>query len=831
MVYHKRSMRLLTFTLLAALLALLLTGPAQGQRDLSGAAEIALRLEKLNVLGSVLMIAAHPDDENNPLLAYLARGRKYRTAYLSATRGEGGQNLIGPERGDLLGVIRTEELLAARRIDGAQQFFTRAIDFGYSKTPQETLAKWGHERILSDMVWTIRHYQPDVIVLQFSGTPRDGHGQHQASAILGKEAYFAAADKSRFPEQGIAPWKAKRLLYNARFGRRGVIESLPGGIPVETGEYSPVLGKSYTEIAAVSRSEHRSQAQGSAGQRGPSKTFLTVVAGDPATGDLFEGVDTSWTRVPGGAAAGAILGRAAREFSPANPAATIPLLLRARPLVAGLAASGRPWARWKLEELDEAIADCAGLWVDAAADRAAPTPGSTLQATLTVINRSQFPLTWLGPDTPLGYNQVRTRKLPLAIAGEQPYSQPFWLASPKTGSSYTIDRQELRDLPENPPYYEATFQIAAGSETIELRRPLRDRYVDKERGEMVRPVEIAPPVAVDLTESVFVFPNGKSRRVLAQVKANTGAAAGEVRLEAGEGWKVEPPVQAFWLAEAGEQTDLSFEVTPGARQPSGVIRAVARMDGRSISSGIHAIRYSHIPVELIFPPAEARAESFPVNTLARKVGYVMGSGDDVPQALEQLGCNVTLLGPDDLAARDLSEFDAIVTGVRAYNERADLRANQSRLLHYVEEGGTLVVQYNYAQGERDATMLSHFRIGPYPIQFGQGRTTMEEAPVSFPDPNHPLLAAPNRITARDFEGWVQERGLYYAKEWDRHYQPIFESHDPGEQPQPGGTLYTRYGKGVYIFTAYSWFRQLPAGVPGAYRIFANMLSAAKAGRP
>jgi LmbE family N-acetylglucosaminyl deacetylase len=825
-------MRVLRIPLLLTVVLLLIFAPAQGQWDLSGAAEITLQLEKLNVLGSVLMIAAHPDDENNPLLAYFARGRKARTAYLSATRGEGGQNLIGPEQGDLLGVIRTQELLAARRVDGAEQFFTRAVDFGFSKTPDETIAKWGHDRILSDMVWTIRHYRPDVIILQFSGTPRDGHGHHQASAILGKEAYFAAADKNRFPEQQIEPWKAKRLLTNPRmFGRDGQVTSPPGGVEIDIGAYDSVLGKSYEEIAGISRSQHRSQGMGSAERRGPAKTNLTVVAGDSATTNVFDGIDTTWNRLPGGSAVGQILGEAARTFSATDPAKTIPLLLKARPLIVKIAdGPGRPWAEIKLQELDEAIAECAGLWIDVQADRPVAVPGSTLQATLTAINRSQFPLTWLGPDTPLGYNQVRTRSLPLTVPADQPYSQPFWLVKPKTGSAYTIDRQEMRDQPNNSPYFTATFEIHAGSERIALRRPLHYRYVDPARGERVRPVAIVPAAAVNLTETAFVFPNSKLQRVEVQVKANLAKAAGEVRLEV-DGWKAEPESRVFRLAEIGEQTDLSFEVTPAPRTASTTVRAIARLGGKEIMAGMHVLDYPHIPTEITFPAAVARAERFPVITLAKKVGYVMGAGDEVPKGLQQLGCEVTQLGADDLASRNLSDFDAIVTGVRAYNVRADLRANQSRLLNYVQDGGTLVVQYNNAQRPRDAQLLEQWRIGPYPFKIGQARTTVEEAPVSFPDPNHPLLFTPNKITERDFDGWVQERGLYYASEWDPHYQPVFESHDPGDKPQFGATLYTRYGKGVYIFTAYSWFRQLPAGVPGAYRIFANMLSAGKAARP
>jgi LmbE family N-acetylglucosaminyl deacetylase len=833
-------MRVLAVALLSAVLLLFTLSPARGQRDLSGAAEIELRLEKLTVLGSVLMIAAHPDDENTALLAYLARGRHARTAYLSATRGEGGQNLIGPEQGDLMGVIRTQELLAARRIDGAEQFFTRAVDFGFTKTPEEALEKWGHERILSDMVWTIRHFRPDAIVLRFSGTPRDGHGQHQASAILGKEAYFAAADPSRFPEQKIEPWKPKRLLYNVIAftpEQEDQAAATPGRIEIDTGVFNPILGKSYNEIAAISRSQHRSQGMGSAERRGPSKNYLTVIAGDPARGDLFDGIDVSWNRLPGGAAIGEILAEAARAFSPTDPAKTIPLLLKARPMIARLAGGPQKmWARIKLQELDEAIAACAGLWADVEADHPIAAPGGGFEATLSAIDRSAFPIKWLGPDTELRYNQVLTRAVPVPVPGDAAYTQPFWLVKPKTGSAYTIDRQDLRDLPDNPPYYTADFEFQAGPEKIELRRPLQYRYVDPAIGELVRPVSIAPPVAVNLAEPVFVFPNGKAQRVQAQVRANVAKASGEVRLAVEKGWTVEPAARPFHLDEIGEQADLNFEVTPSPDMKGASIRAIVKLGSQRIETGMHVISYSHIPVEITFPAPEARAEAFPVVTLAKKIGYVMGSGDDVPQALRQLGCEVTLLGPDDLAARNLSEFDAIVTGVRAYNLRSDLRANQSRILNYIQDGGTAIVQYNVPErgpfgpmgpAPRRVASETLAHIGPYPLKVGPARTTVEEAPVSFPDPDQLLITAPNKITERDFEGWVQERGLYFASEWDPRYQPVFESHDPGEKPQLGGTLYTRYGKGVYIFSSYVWFRQLPAGVPGAYRIFANMLSAAK----
>ncbi len=793
-------------------------------RPPDNASEILLRLEGLNVLGSVLMIAAHPDDENTALLAYLARGRKVETTYLSATRGEGGQNLIGSEQGDLLGVIRTQELLAARRLDGSRQMFTRAIDFGFTKTVEETLSKWGKDRILEDIVLAIRTLQPDIVILRFSGTPRDGHGQHQASAILGREAFFAAADKARFPEPGLGPWQAKRLLGNLPAFTRQMeqeSESLPGRIVLDTGEYNPLLGRSYAELGSIGRSQHRSQAMGVPERHGPVREYFMVTAGEKASKDVFDGVDLTWNRVEGGAEAGRILAEAVRTFSAADPARTLPLLLKARPLLRGLKDR---WATIKLRELDDTIAACAGLWLDAAADRYLYTPGSAGKVRLTAVNRSHFPLSWQNEE--LAYNSVRTREQELAVPAGSSDSQPFWLVRPKQDSSYTIESPAMRNLPEAPPRTER-FEIHAGAETIVYERPVLYRYVDPAEGELTRPVVTAPPVAVNLSGPVFVFPNRQPQKVQVQLRASVKNVQGELRLKMNSGWQSSPPSLPFRLAESGEEASLTFQITPGAQRST--LRAVATVGGQEISTGMRVIAYSHIPPQTVFPAAEARLEPVDAKLLSRKIGYVPGAGDEVPQALRQMGCEVTMLSSDDLTRGELGAFDAIVTGVRAYNTRADLRAARQRLLDYVSSGGTLVVQYNVAErgfmGRRETGSLDN--IGPYAFKVGVDRVTVENSPVTLPNPRHPLWTSPNQIDAHDFEGWIQERGLYFAGEWDPKYDTPLESHDPGEKPLPGGMLYARYGKGVYIYTSYAWFRQLPAGVPGAYRIFANLVSAGR----
>lgn len=772
------------------------------------------------------MIAAHPDDENTALLAYFSRGRKVRTGYLSLTRGEGGQNLIGSEQGDALGVIRTQELLAARRIDGAEQFFTRAIDFGFTKTPQEAFEKWGREKILSDVVWIVRRFRPDVIVLRFSGTPRDGHGQHQASAILGKEAFSAAADAKKFPEQlrWVQPWQAKRLMWNIfSFNRdqEREAEALPNKIEVDPGEYDPILGYSYGEIAGMSRTEHKSQGMGSPERKGSQKNYLVTVAGDPAKTGVFDGVDITWDSVPGAAPLNQVLSQAAHTFDPEHPEKTVPLLLRAKVLMAGL---HHPVVERKQKELNEAIALTSELWVGATADTFATTPGGVFKVTRTALNRGPIPIEVDGKAVAGNIPVISTETKP--IPATEPYSQPYWLRQPKQGATYTVPDQLLIGTPENPPLLEAVFHARFGSQEVELARPVIYRYIDRVQGERTRPLIVEPEVAVETPERPRMFPDGSAKPVEVQVRSNMGKVTGNLSLTAPSGWRVDPQSQAFSLSEPGQQAVLTFRVTPPAQNAKVELQASARVGERTISVGMDVISYAHFPPQALFPPAATNLVRADIRDLAKNIGYIMGAGDEVPESLRQIGSDVILLSPDDLARADLSRFDAIVTGVRAYNTRPDLRSNQERLLDYVKNGGTMVVQYNVLEGGffgGDPSLLAH--IGPYPLTISRERVTMEEVPVELPNPANPVLHRPNEITEKDFAGWVQERGLYFASEWDPRYQPLFETHDPGEKPLRGGTLYAKYGKGTYIFTAFSWFRELPAGVPGAYRIFANFVSA------
>jgi LmbE family N-acetylglucosaminyl deacetylase len=642
-------------------LAALTLGPLPSfaqQQPFTGTPEIEQSLARLDQLGSVLMIAAHPDDERTGVLAYFARGRHMRTAYLSVTRGEGGQNLIGPEQGPELGVIRTQELLAARKIDGAEQFFTRAIDFGFTKTASETLQKWGHDRILSDIVWVIRRYRPDVIVLVFSGTPSDGHGQHQVSSILGKEAFTAAADAAQFPEQlkYVAPWQAVRLVRAGGFGgfggppggrggRGGPAAPLTPAGEVDTGAYNPILGYSYEELATLSRSMHHTQGTGAMRRPGGNPSSFSLVAGSaaPSPQDLFDGIDTTWNRLPGGAAIGLILERAIREFEPAHPEKAIPALAQARPLIAAIA---DPLARIKLAELDETMARCAGIWAEAQARAAEVAPGATLEVTATVMNRSpeqvaldgaQVEGIWNEPlevqPARLGYNQSARVEFSRAVPAAQPYSQPYWLAKPPSGDVYTVDDRELVGLADTPPVVRVRLKLTIGGAPVEIVRPVHYRYADRAQGERTRPLVVVPAVAVNLPARVAVFPSAAPRTVHVSVAANVADASGDLRLDLPAGWKAEPPAQTFRIASAGEQRELLFTVTPPEGQSTATLRAVAAVGGREISSGMETIDYPHIPPQTLFPDSAVKLVRADIRVTARKVGYIMGAGDEMPEAL------------------------------------------------------------------------------------------------------------------------------------------------------------------------------------------------------
>ena len=870
------------------------------EQFVTGTPAIRYALAKLNVLGSVLMIGAHPDDENNAVLTYVSRGLKAKTGYLSLNRGEGGQNLLGPEQGVLLGALRTQELLAARRDDGGSQYFSRAIDFGFTTSLKETVTDWGHDKILSDVVWVIRQTQPDVVIDVFSGTATDGHGNHQAAGVLGKEAYAAAGDPSKFPEQlkWVKPWHPRRLL-RSRFtpappppGEQPAANiaqppaaAAPGAQPatgagrggpgrggnqaagdparqgpgraadpfpdqptftVETGDFDPIFGRSYREIASISRSEHRSQAQGATLPYGAGQNVLAFVEGEQPKNGVLDGIDVSWKRVPGSGRVGEILAKAAADLDDQHPDRTVPALLEARKLIAPLARDGQQWAIWKLEDLDEAIALCAGIHVEAAADAPAYVPGATAKINVIALSRSPLPVTlvgahlsgWGDADAPaknkaLENNKLESSPVTMKVPANQPFSQPFWLKEPRDAFTYTISDQLLIGRADTVPEVTAKFDFSINGTPFSLTRAIHYRYADPATGEVIRPVVVQPPVVIDLPVESMVFPLGAARDVSLTMRALTANQSGDVRFEVPQGWKVQPASAPFSLKEAGAVQEVRFRVTPPPTAQAGQFKATAKVGTTEVATGMTVIPYSHVPAQTILLPSDGKLAAVAVKTLAKRVGYVMGSTDEEPESLRQMGLVVDLLDEKDLKSGNLAQYDAIITGLRAYAVRSDLRSNQQRMLDYVKAGGTLIVQYNRNTDRRMSPSVSEAldHLGPYPFTFGDNdaRVTDEDAPVKFLAPDSPLLNVPNKITQADFEGWVQERGMYFATKWDAQYQTVLESHDNGDKEQPGGVLYTRLGKGAYIFTGYAWNRQLPAGVPGAYRIMANLISAGKAG--
>jgi LmbE family N-acetylglucosaminyl deacetylase len=781
------------------------------------ASELELAIEKLNVLGSVLYVAAHPDDENTAALAYFSKGAKYRTGCLSFTRGEGGQNLIGPEQGAEMGILRTQELMAARRIDGAEQFFTRAVDFGYSKTAEETFNFWGKEKILGDVVRVIRTFQPDVIISRFTPENSGGHGHHTASALLIQEAFLAAGDPNRFPEQlkSVAPWQAKRLFWNSW---RPTQEEIKNLVRIDTGEYNPLLGRSYSEMAGEGRSQHKSQGFGSAARRGSQYDYFKLLAGSPAATGLLEGIDVSWNRVPGGRKVGMLLAESLKTFNPRKPSNSIPGLLGVYAELARLPDDS--WCRLKKGELLRVIQACAGMWFEAITGDFAAAPGDSVQVKTTIINRSDYPFTLHSLefpgiaadsllDRPLNNNDPLTIESPLKLPRGFPLSQPYWLDDSQG------DDPAASSVPG------ARIVLSANGLLLEYSVPLLFRWTDPVNGEAYRPFEVRPRVTIQVEDRVNIFAGESSRSIKIRLKSHSPDVSGRVRLKGPDAWRISPADIPFALAGKYEEREVAFEVSPPRHSDEADLTAEAEIDGEKMSRAIVEISYPHIRRQSYFPVSRLKVVKLDIKTEGKNLGYVMGAGDEVPDALRSLGYDVIPLTDLMLEKMDLSAFDAVIMGVRAYNTRKALKTTQERLLQYVEAGGTLVVQYNVAYG------LPIDSIGPYPLTIGRDRVSVEDAPVAFLAPDHPLLNFPNTITAKDFEGWIQERGLYFASKWDDRYETVLSSHDPGEPDQKGGLLAARFGKGVFIYSGYAWFRQLPAGVAGAYRLFANMISAGK----
>lgn len=811
----KLSLNLFLFIFLGPLFTM-----GQGMQQWN-AAEIKQGLEALNVTGSVLYIAAHPDDENTRLLAYLAKEKKVRTGYLSLTRGDGGQNLIGNEQAELLGLIRTQELLAARRMDGAEQFFTRANDFGFSKNAEESFKIWGKEKILSDVVWNIRRFQPDVIITRFPEDSRAGHGHHSGSAILAHEAFEAAADPKRFPEQlaFVKPWQAKRILWNT-FNFGGNNTTADDQLKIDVGTYNALLGRSYGEIAAESRSNHRSQGFGSSRQRGAGLEFFTLTEGAPAKNDIFEGVDFSLGRYPGMEAARSLLAEINKEFDVSDPSKSVDKLLKLKDLV-----KGKPF---KQQLLNDLILACAGIWLESAAGNSSYAQGTDVNVRVQGIARPgkgfSLPVSVSesnsGASFELKPNVFVSQDKVLSSAAAA-LTQPYWLEKEHGIGSYVVDSLSKIGLAENPVSLSGSFKVKIGDHVIEKRVPVVYKYTDQVRGEVYQPLVIAPPVTGTLAEKAFVFNGNEPKRISVLLHSFKDGARGTVEAKAPAGWKVTPANIKFNMTGKGEEQVVEFTVTPAGTTAEGVFSLNIGVDGKVFHQGLHVIGYEHIPVQTLFPLASARVNRVDLKFAGKRIGYIAGAGDLVAESLKQIGYEVTGLTPGQVINSDLSGFDAIVTGVRLYNVNDQVRAMQPKLMKYVENGGTLLVQYNVNSPLRITDM------GPFAFDLSRDRVTEEDAKVTLLAPEHQVFNFPNKITAKDFDGWVQERGLYFVSNMDEKYTALLSMNDTGEPARNGSLIVADYGKGRYVYTGISFFRQLPAGVPGAYRLFVNLISPVK----
>ena len=801
------------------------------------ASDIMQGMQKLSFLGSVLYVAAHPDDENTRMIAYLANEYKANTAYLSLTRGDGGQNLIGPEIREYLGVIRTEELLAARRLDGGRQFFSRANDFGYSKSPEETFNIWDRDAVLADVVWTLRKFRPDVIINRFPGDGRGRHGHHTASAILSKEAFNLANDPKQYPEQlqYVDTWQVKRLFTNTgRWWNNTISSETPGVLTIDVGKYNPLLGRSYTEIAAFSRSQHKSQGFGSTGSRGGQEEFLEFEMGEPAKKDLFEGIDTSWGRVEGGEAVAPLVEKAIKQFDPTAPDKSVPALLAVRKAIAKT--KDPYWKNQKIGEVDRLLQWVTGLYLEAKTDNYYLAPGVSTTINFELTNRSsaaikvnRITIPELGIDKPVAQSMGNNEQIKLdakgLLAQNKAISGPYWLKESGSLGMYKVNEQTLIGTPQNRPAYMATVTLEIEGQQLSYEIPVIYKWNDPVDGESYRPLEVVPAVSMNISENAYIFADNTPQPVAVTLKSGKAKLSGEISLKVPKGWEVTPASQSFEIQASGGEKQLVFMVTPPQQQSMGVIKAEAVVNGKKYDRSIKPIAYKHIPNRTLFPEAKAQAVRLDIKTVGKRIGYIQGAGDEIPASLRNIGYDVWEMEDEDILPANLKALDAVVLGIRAINTRERLKHTMQSLLDYVEQGGTLILQYN----TRHRLLFNEF--APYPLTLSRDRVTVEEAPVRMLLPDHPVLNYPNKITSKDFDGWVQERGLYFPNQWDNKYQAILSSNDPGETPKDGGLLVAKHGKGYYVYSGYSWFRELPAGVPGAYRIFANLIALGQNDKP
>ena len=798
-------------------------------------------IQKLNFLGSALYIAAHPDDENTRLISYLSNEVKARTAYLSITRGDGGQNLIGPELRELLGVLRTQELLAARRIDGGEQFFTRANDFGYSKHPNETLKLWNKDSVLSDVVRTIRKFKPDVIINRFNHrTPGSTHGHHTSSAMLSVEAFDLAGNPTSYPKQlkKLEVWKPKRLFFNTSWWFYGSEEKFKEAdksnmLNFDIGVYYPLLGVSNNEIASLASSQHLCQGFGRLSTRGSQNEYIELLKGDlpQDKGNIFDGVDTTWSRVEGGEAIGEILYGIENNFNFQKPSAHLQQLLEAHKLIDKI--TDTHWKNLKSLELENIIASITGLYLEASSKDPLANPGSNVQVNIEALNRSDKQITLQSisignaianeKNTVLAENEKINLNIELNIPENTEYSSPYWLANKGTLGMYAVENPDLIGKPETPSAFSATFEVSFNGYQITFVKPVIHRYSKPDKGELYQPFDILPEATASFKDKVMIFADGKSKKIPIAIKAHQDSIKGEVVFCYSKGWIVDQESRPFKISKKGDEQIVIFELTPPSHEDESFISPIIKINGKELSKELVTIKYDHVPSQSILLGSEAKVVRLNIQKVGEHIGYIVGAGDEVPKSLEQIGYQVHTIDPNTINAETLGKYSAIVVGIRAYNVVPELRFKQKYLFDYVEKGGNLVLQYNTA-GRWDKQFDD---IAPYPLKLSRDRVTNENSVVRIIAKDHELVNYPNKISVSDFDGWVQERGLYFPDDWDNKFTPILSMNDEGESAKSGALLIAPYGKGNYIYTGLSFFRELPAGVSGAYKLFANMLSVGK----
>jgi LmbE family N-acetylglucosaminyl deacetylase len=827
-------------SILLLLAAMLFFGNTKSQAPKSyTSSEILLQLKKLNVLGSVLYVAAHPDDENTRLLAYLANEKLYRTGYLSLTRGDGGQNLIGDEQGVDLGLIRTQELLAARRVDGAEQFFSRAFDFGFSKSPEEALRIWDHDKILSDVVWVIRKFKPDVVIARFPTTGEGGHGHHTASAILAGEAFDAAADATKFTDQlkYVSVWQPKRLLWNT-FNFGGNNTQREDQLKVECGDYNAMLGKSYGEIAAASRSQHRSQGFGVPAQRGSVVEYFKTLKGEAPKNDLMDGINLSWNRTANDHLPDIIAGSIKNDiekiianFSHEHPEKSVADLVKLYDAVDKTTDSY--WKDKKLHEIKKIIENCSGLFMEAVAGTQYAVQGDSLKVTLTVNNRTganilnadaQIDTTYVIFDQ-LKKNANAVKTYTWFILPDAKVTQPYWLENQKEKGSFNVDDQQLIGKAENDPLSVNFSMMIEGKEFV-FTKPVWYKFTDPVKGELYQPVSIINPAFVSSAPSLVLFNSAiknQTKDIRFIVQANK-TISDSIKLAYNKNDVTVTASNDYSIFSKGEKKIFPVQVSNNGFTNNSSVMANGIFSAKKINEkqllGQRKISYDHIP-DIIYNHVDpVKIINLDLKTEGNFAGYIPGAGDKIPDALVQMGYKVITLKETDITPANLKQFDVIITGVRAYNTNDWMNNVYSTLMQYVKEGGVVLTQYN------TNNFISNVKskIGPFDFAIGRNRITDEDAKVNFLIPNHKALNHPNKITEDDFKGWIQERSIYHAEKIDSNYKRILSMKDPGENENDGSLIIANYGKGRFVYTGLVFFRELPAGVPGAYRLFANLIA-------